>query len=79
MENQKLEYRSVIKFLVLERESPSNTYKRMVVVYGNHAPSHTRVSDWTRRFKDGQLYKIVLDVVHQLLQQIMKLLKMLTV
>jgi histone-lysine N-methyltransferase SETMAR len=55
MENQKLEYRSVIKFLVLEGESPSNIYQRMVVVYGEHAPSRTTVFEWARRFKDGQL------------------------
>ena len=41
MENQKFEYRSVIKFLVLEREFPSNTYKHMMVVYGDHTPSCT--------------------------------------
>ena len=43
MENPKFEYRLVIKFLVLEEEAPSNIYNRMVVVYGDHAPSHTTV------------------------------------
>ena len=43
MENQKFEYRSVTKFLVLEAESPSNIYKHMVVVYGDFAPSPTTV------------------------------------
>ena len=55
MENQKFEYRSVIKFLVLEGESPSNIYKRMVVIYGDHAPSPTTVFEWAHRFKDEQL------------------------
>ena len=54
MENQKFEYRSVIKFLVLEGESPSNIYKRLMVVYGDHAPSHITVFEWVRRFKGGQ-------------------------
>ena len=55
MENQKFEYRSVIKFLALEGESPSNIYKHMVVVYGDHTPSHTTAFEWTCRFKDEQL------------------------
>ncbi|CAF1081757.1 unnamed protein product [Rotaria sp. Silwood1] len=55
MEIQKLEHRSVIKFLVLEGHSPSNIYERMVVVYGDHAPSRTRVFEWAHRFKDGRL------------------------
>ena len=55
MENQKFEYRSVIKFLVLEEKSPSNIYKRMVAVYGDHAPSPTTVFEWARRFKDERL------------------------
>ena len=55
MENQKLEYHSVIKFLVLEGQSPTNIYKRMVVVYGDHTPSRTAVFEWVRRFKNGQL------------------------
>ena len=55
MGNQKLEYHSVIKFLVLEGECPSNIYQRTVVVYGKHAPSRTTVFEWGRRFKDGLL------------------------
>ncbi|CAF1533617.1 unnamed protein product, partial [Rotaria sp. Silwood1] len=58
MEIQKLEHRSVIKFLVLEGHSPSNIYERMVVVYGDHAPSRTRVFEWAHRFKDGRLNKL---------------------
>ena len=55
MENQKFEYRSVIKFLVLQEQSPSNIWKCMIVVYGDHAPSCTAVFECARRFKDGQL------------------------
>ena len=55
MENQKPEHRSVIQFLVLKGQFPSNIYKRMVAVYGAHAPSGTAVLEWFRHFKDGQL------------------------
>jgi transposase len=55
MENHKLEHRSVIKFLVLEGQSPTNIYELIVVVYGDHVPSHTTVFEWVSRFKDGQL------------------------
>ena len=53
--NQKFEYRSVIKFPGLEEESPFNIYKRMVVVYGDHASSSTTVFEWAGRFKDERL------------------------
>ena len=55
MENQKFEHRSIIKFLVLEGQSPSNIHERMTAVYGDSAPSRTMVFEWARRFKDGQL------------------------
>ena len=55
MENQKFEHRSIIKFLVLEGQSPSNIHERMTAVYGDSAPSRTMVFEWARRFKDGHL------------------------
>ena len=55
MKNQKFEYLSVRKFLVPEGEALSNICKRMVIVYGNHAPSCTTVFEWIHHFKDGQL------------------------
>ena len=55
MENQKFEYRSVIKFLVLEEKFPSDIYKRLVAVYGDHAPLSTTVFEWAGPFTDGQL------------------------
>jgi hypothetical protein len=54
VENQKLEHRSVIKFLVLEGQSPTNIYERLVVVYDAHAPTCTTVFECVRRFKDEQ-------------------------
>ena len=50
MENQKFEYRSVIKFRALEGESSFNVYKRMVVVYGDHASSCTTVFKWAIKY-----------------------------
>ena len=46
MEKQKLEYRSVMKFLVLEEQSQSNIHKRMVIVNNDHAGSPTAVFEW---------------------------------
>ena len=55
MENKKFEHRSIIKFLVLEGQSPSNIHERMTAVYGDSAPSRTMLFQWIRRFKNGQL------------------------
>ncbi|CAF3544865.1 unnamed protein product [Rotaria sp. Silwood1] len=55
MENQKFEHRSIIKFLVLEGQSPSNIHERMTAIYGDSAPSRTMVFEWVPRFKNGQL------------------------
>ena len=55
MENQRLERRSIIKFLDLEGQSPSNIHECMTTVYGDSAPSPTIVFEWTRRFKNKQL------------------------
>ncbi len=39
----------------MEGQSPTNIYELIVVVYGDHAPSHTTVFEWVCRFKDEQL------------------------
>ena len=41
MENQRLEQRSIIKFLDLEGQSPSNIHERMTAIYGASAPFST--------------------------------------
>ena len=41
MENQRLEHRSIIKFLDLQSQSPSNIYECMTAVYGDSAPFPT--------------------------------------
>jgi hypothetical protein len=39
----------------LEGQSPTDIYKRLVVVYGDHALSRTKVFEWAHCFKNGQL------------------------
>ena len=53
MEHQKFEHRLIIKFLILEGQSPPNIHERMTAVYGDSAPSRTMIFQWARRFKDG--------------------------
>ena len=55
MENQGCERRSIIKYLDLEDESPSNIHERMTAVYGDSAPSRTMIFEWARHFKNRQL------------------------
>lgn len=38
----------------MEGQSPTDIYERIMVVYGDDAPSRTTVFEWARRFKDGQ-------------------------
>ena len=55
MENQGRERRSIIKYLDLEAQSPSNIHERMTAVYGDSAPSRTMIFEWARHFKNRQL------------------------
>ena len=55
MENQTFAHRSIIKFLILEGESPSNIHELMTEVYGDSVPSCMMVFVWTHRFNNGQL------------------------
>ncbi len=50
----KLEYRSVIKFLTLEGEMPKNIPERMTRVYGDMCPSCTTVKNWARDVRCGR-------------------------
>ena len=50
IENQGLEHRSIIKFLDLEGQSPSNIHERMTAVYGNSAPFSNYLK--ARRYED---------------------------
>jgi hypothetical protein len=59
----KYEWRSVIKFYVLESFKNNvpkneiiaqNIYNKLLFVYGNEAPSRPTVYNWVNRFKDGE-------------------------
>lgn len=50
----KLEYRSVIKFFVLDGLSPSDIHPKLVKVYKDSAPSLSTVKKWAAEFKRGR-------------------------
>ena len=52
---EKIEYRAVIKFLYLEKESATNIAQRLRVVYGDKAPAYSTVAKWVAEFKRGRL------------------------
>lgn len=47
MDLQKLEHRSVIKFLTREGNGPKVIHERLVAVYGDSAPSEYQVKFWS--------------------------------
>ena len=55
MENQKFQHQFIMKFLVLEGQSPSNIHERITSVYGDNTPSRTLVFEWVRPFNNRQL------------------------
>src|SRR6266536_6390215 len=55
MDFDKIEQRSVIKFLTLEKNAPKEIHERLVVVYGESAASCSTVKVWSSRFKRGIL------------------------
>lgn len=55
MDFDKIEQRSVIKFLILEKNAPKEIYERLVAVYGESAASYSTVKEWSSRFKQGRL------------------------
>lgn len=54
MDLQKLEHRSVMKFLVKEGNGPKVIHERMLAVYGDSAPSEYQVKFWCKQFKWGR-------------------------
>ena len=52
---EKVEYRSVIKFLFLQKKTPKNIHEEMFAVYHNDCPSYEVVKHWCRQFKCGRL------------------------
>ena len=51
MENLKIEYRVVIKFLTKEGVSQQNIHERLVNVYQDLSPSYRTVKKWAAEFK----------------------------
>jgi len=50
----KIRYRTVIEFLTLENVQPQQIHNRMVVVYGENAPSYATVKRWAAEFRRGR-------------------------
>ena len=47
----RVEYRAVIRFLLLEVENATNIHKRLSNVYGKSSPSYSTVASWVSEFK----------------------------
>ena len=54
MDVDRIEHRSVIKFLTKEGESAKGIHNRMVAVYGDTAPKYSTVAKWAAEFKHGR-------------------------
>ena len=53
-EQEELELRSVIKFLIKEGKKPKEIRERMNAVYGDVSPSSYQVKFWSKQFKWGR-------------------------
>ena len=53
-ELSRYEYRTVIKFLRLEKQPAKNIYERLVNVYRDSAPSNSTVTRWVAEFERGR-------------------------
>ena len=52
---EKVEYRSVIKFLFLQKKTPKTIHEEMLDVYHNDCLSYDVVKHWCKQFKCGRL------------------------
>jgi len=43
----------MMKFLVNEDVKPADIYKRLQAQYGDEMLSHSKIFEWSKRFKDG--------------------------
>ena len=50
----RVEYRAVKRFLLLEGENATNIHKRLSNVYGKSSPSYSTVASWVSEFKRGR-------------------------
>jgi len=53
-DSNKIRYRAVIEFLTLENVQPQQIHNRMIVVYGDQAPSYATVKRWAAEFRRGR-------------------------
>ncbi len=59
-----VEQRSVVKFLVAQGKSQTETFKEIEAVYGEHAMSRSQVRHWWIRFQEGDGHTPVTDHKH---------------
>jgi TusA-related sulfurtransferase len=52
---EKIEYRSVTKFLYLQKKTPKVVHEEMLEVYHNDCPSYDVVKHWCKQFRCGRL------------------------
>ncbi|XKL59280.1 hypothetical protein PGB90_000296 [Kerria lacca] len=50
----KCEQRTVVRFLLLEKQTPAAIAKRLKAIYGNKALSRVHVWKWCKRFRKGR-------------------------
>ena len=51
----RIEYRAVIKFLTLEGNAPIDIHQRLVIIYGDSAPSYATVKNWVGETRRGRV------------------------
>jgi len=49
----KYEYSTVMKLLILEKQSANNFHERLTNVYGDSGPSYATIIRWVDEFKRG--------------------------
>jgi len=52
-ETAKYDYCTVMKFLILEKQSVNNFHERLTDVYGDSAPLYAAITRWVAEFKCG--------------------------
>ena len=57
--------RAVIEFLTMEKVLPIEIHRRMQAVYGDQCVDVSTVRCWVRRFKDGEMGRMVSKTKHQ--------------
>ena len=50
----KIEYREVIKFIVIEGLMPNEIHSKFIRVYGDPSPSFSIIKKWAAEFKRGR-------------------------